>query len=401
MAKAKNNKPGLSAKDKSGLFHYKRRTPSVLLNYVDKKELWITIGKNDSRYFEVVDKVEEAMVISELEYINEDIKKKLILDLVGIEEFNTNALSIKQEDEETKLLSYSMNTFLKKKEANQNPGKTLTQYKAYFEVCKTIIGDINIDTIEDSHIESIKDILNVMPSRGGAKYRGISIEEMVSTTASVKDRLNVTTKNKYLKAFKAVLDHYNSKKGNREYEVPDFELFTDKRDSRKLRNSFNNEEITELNTGEDIFNKISRVYSYTGARLTELKVGTLRKEEGVDVLSLQFNDTDTLVKNTSSLRFIPIHDSIKNDIMEVKALLEKHSTDWLSKLFNNELRRRGFGKHYTMYSLRHTFANKMKRNGIESDITKTLMGHRLEGMLHGVYAEPYSVEQLKEAIDTL
>jgi integrase len=108
-------------------------------------------------------------------------------------------------------------------------------------------------------------------------------------------------------------------------------------------------------------------------------------------------DKTLKLKTRSSYRIIPVHSNVN-----IALLKDLPSKDNLSKKINNLIRTHiSEDKRKVLYSLRHSFATDLKNNKVEPTIISELMGHSHHSMTLDRYAGRYTMDILKEAIQTL
>jgi integrase len=161
---------------------------------------------------------------------------------------------------------------------------------------------------------------------------------------------------------------------------------------------------------------------FTGARIEEicqLHLDDIKQEEGVWVFDITYGDGKK-VKTEAGERFVPIHPFLLNDlkiVQYVESLRQKGETrlfpeltlqrdgysQRVSKWFGRYKRECGIrSSKKVFHSFRHTLIDALKQNGDFNPIMhKELVGHVVDDMTYGRYAEPYKPEKVYEIIKNI
>lgn len=174
---------------------------------------------------------------------------------------------------------------------------------------------------------------------------------------------------------------------------------------------------------DEEFRWISIILLYSGMRPAEvcqLQVSDIRKEGDIDYFSVSEDEAGKYVKNSNSIRYVPIHarlielgwlDYVAN--RKARGLTHLFSykpdnqfDDW-SKSYCIKI-----GKYQTTigmqayqrptsYGFRHTFIDELKQNGIEEIVAAQIVGHANEGMTYGRYGKRFPLAQLQGVVDLI
>jgi integrase len=145
--------------------------------------------------------------------------------------------------------------------------------------------------------------------------------------------------------------------------------------------------------------------AYSGARLEEL---CAMKVEHVTDDALRVMEG----KNENSVRFIPLHSSIRPMVKRLLAtsqdgylitgLLPGGADDkrshYVSKTFGDHLRRHKFPAVLTFHGLRRSFAQRCELVGVTETTAAQLLGHHRQGLSYGLYSPGVEFPQLTEAM---
>lgn len=156
---------------------------------------------------------------------------------------------------------------------------------------------------------------------------------------------------------------------------------------------------------------------YTGMRMNEicqLEVSDIKQQEGIWLIDV--NDlNDKSLKNKSSVRIIPIHQTlIDKGFLNLVRAKSNRIFDKI-KMGNNGTYSYTFSKQFThamqvlglkdervcFHSFRHNFIDGLREAGIDKHIAMKLAGHQGESTIHDSYGFGYSIQSLQEAINKL
>ena len=112
------------------------------------------------------------------------------------------------------------------------------------------------------------------------------------------------------------------------------------------------------------------------------------------------------LKTTSSRRKVPIHSKLidKAILNSLEHLQSTYKQSSVSNTFNNKIINSiDDKKNKVMYGFRHTVATNLKRADVDIDKISEILGHSYTNtsMTKTVYADGYTLNQLKEAIEYL
>ncbi len=144
---------------------------------------------------------------------------------------------------------------------------------------------------------------------------------------------------------------------------------------------------------------------YTGARLNEicqLTIDDILQVDGVQCLKIWDNVEGQSVKNTSSIRLIPIHNELiakgflafvnsksKGRLFPELPLIKGYYSHNASKWFQRRRDSLGLGKGLDAHSFRHTFINELKQLGVSKEIIECIVGHKHNSESFDTYSEQY------------
>jgi integrase len=155
---------------------------------------------------------------------------------------------------------------------------------------------------------------------------------------------------------------------------------------------------------------IPLIMLYSGMRAGEasqLHKDDIKQVDDVWVFSVN-NEKGKAVKNSTSIRFIPIHQKLIDT--GILNLLDS-DTEWLygescitSNIFgyhwNTEYQRIA-GTKANRHSLRHRFIGTLISKDVDANVVSQLAGHTAGSITLGVYSTGFSIQKLQEAVNTL
>lgn len=195
------------------------------------------------------------------------------------------------------------------------------------------------------------------------------------------------------------------------------------------RDAFTDDELAAIFGGDFGDNREARperywipmLMIYTGARneeMAQLHVSDVKEVEGVWCIDINRDTPDKQLKNKFSKRLTPIHPAVieRGFLTHVDAVraagnvhlwpaLTKGERGYnapVSRWFNRRLADLGLKTpKKDSYSLRHTFSNKLKQQGVAEYVIDRLTGHKSEGMSVGRYGKRIDPKPLLEVIRAL
>ncbi|ENG8024844.1 site-specific integrase [Vibrio parahaemolyticus] len=156
---------------------------------------------------------------------------------------------------------------------------------------------------------------------------------------------------------------------------------------------------------------------YTGARLNEicqLTIDDILQVDGVQCLKIWDNVEGQSVKNSSSIRLIPIHNELiakgflsfvdsknKGRLFPELPLVDGYYSTNASKWFSRRRDSLGLGKGLDAHSFRHTFINELKQLGVSKEIIECIVGHKHNSESFDTYSEQYRPSILAPVVNMI
>jgi integrase len=139
----------------------------------------------------------------------------------------------------------------------------------------------------------------------------------------------------------------------------------------------------------------------------------VRQEQGVYVIDV--NRKRGRLKTKNADRLVPIHSAILKELLQLTKGMPAGSNLWglkpngsgvyssaLSKRLNTVLDNAcPEADKLVPYSLRHTFATRLKHADVQESLLDELLGHKVEKLSTGRYGKRYPAEKLKDAVERL
>ncbi|WP_300463518.1 site-specific integrase [Desulfobacula sp.] len=336
-----------------------------------------------------------------------------------------------EEKKETRLISEVVEQYISENVSDGNwKASTLKEYKAHLIQFTEMVGDCPLVDMTHETTRAFFDDLKKIPTnrKKAIAYRDKSIMELLEMEIPKEKLISGKTINNIMTSLSAFYNWCVV----REYMPQDYtrkmRIKIEKR-ADELKDSFTESDLKQLFANLSPYNDnpgqihrwwIPMIGLYTGARLEEisqLHVSDIRQERGVWVFDV--NDLDNKeLKNKSSRRLIPIHNSImKSGFLEYhdKIKVEGHKRlfphlkpmkgkcgHYISRWFSPYLEKLGIktaAHNVSYHSFRHTFITGAKHIGLEESHVSQLVGHATTSITFGRYGKGYDVARLKEIID--
>jgi integrase len=140
--------------------------------------------------------------------------------------------------------------------------------------------------------------------------------------------------------------------------------------------------------------------------ICQLSIQDILQDRGIYFFSLNV-DNDKDIKNTHSIRQVPIHTKLLPDLLEyIKNKPNKLftiSATQFAKDFSKFKTSLGFSSKLVFHSFRHTVSNKLKQAQVDPSIIDEITGHAhsSSGMSLGRYANRYNIGILYSYLEKL
>ena len=292
-------------------------------------------------------------------------------------------------------------------------------------------GDISIGSLTREMSKEFKDHIMKLPKnkRKNPKYRELSFHQILKKNIPQQDKLSRTSINKTLSICSSFMEWSKNDHYVKENLFGGMMLKKDKH-PREETEPFTNKEIRTLFEKKNYFFYtiekrryelywVPLISLFSGLRLgeiTSLYCDNIRKIEGnhrerrwcFDIVEEPLRP-DKRLKNRSSRRIVPIHDTLINlgliEYLEIvkKKLKEQrlffqlpHSESNYNKNVSTFWNRRYLpqlnlkSKRKTFHSIRHTCSNHLKQKGIPTDFIQELLGHTTGKITLERYGDGYN-----------
>lgn len=325
----------------------------------------------------------------------------------------------------------SVNEIIKKYLDDKSPSgrwiiKTKIQVEATLKILQEMYGERPISSLKRDDFTHLRNnVLMKLPARHTMlpKYRRKSIYQVLEMKNIVP--MSPTTINHHLTRVSTFLNwavtngyvscNYATRLCLKQQVRPDEERDVfDKEDLEKMLVA-----LSKLKESEKEFKYwIPLVGIFTGARETEiaqLYMDNFIIHEGIASFDISEKHPDQHIKNIASPRQVPIHPILAQlGFIDFLIGIKKQNAPrpWMHLV----ARRDGYGQSFqrwfsrfkndevttdpkkVFHSLRHTFTNNLKQNGVAESVIAGLVGHSRQSMTFDRYGKPYEPKPLLEAL---
>lgn len=235
--------------------------------------------------------------------------------------------------------------------------------------------------------------------------------EFILKDSEDKPKLSEETINKYMIRVSQFFNYCLENDYLQKNPAINLKVKKNKIDAEKKRESYSFDEVKKIqsviSTTSDEIKIITLMCMYQGMRLNEvcqLTINDIKNINGIYCIDINTKDGKK-VKTSNSIRTIPIHSNIVNDVQNfISSKTDKiFSID--SKKFSEYYRKKIHPQvtsddKKSLYSLRHNFIDSLIQNDVKVEIIASLAGHAQEySITMNTYANKVNVKILKEAIE--
>lgn len=304
--------------------------------------------------------------------------------------------------------------------------KTRIETEAVFKLLIDLLDDVDIQFIDRQMARDLRDRLSQLPPniyKVYPKHTAMQVFKMIASGAIVVTPMSITSVNKYISRLNTIMlyaiqegfvkDNPANGLGIRQKRKPDSE-----------RNAYDSDDIkriiNNLPNNPDAPEKywIPMIAMYSGMRLDEvcqLYTDDIKEIDGVICIDVN-DDKDKKLKTASSKRIIPVHPTLVSlgflhyvETLKVAGMerlwgnLRRREADGYSNAYGKCYQR--FNRHFItkdplkcFHSLRHSFADCLKQQGVQESLIAELIGHSNGSITTGRYGKRYQPKVLLEAV---
>ena len=310
--------------------------------------------------------------------------------------------TIVSDDKPKVKLEVTIEEFLKTKEQTKS---TYQKYKYYLALLSTYCKDNNISNIEDigyNHILQFRDNYLIKQYKNKNTINQVLTHIITFFNYTVKCEYRASNPATDTKLKLSVNEKVNNKR----------ESFKDE-DIKKVFDNINllttNQRTNKPNKYSKEYEIIIKIALYSGMReneILQLTKDDIQRDNDIYFFSLNVND-DKNIKNTHSIRQVPIHPTIKKEILEY--IKDKPNNLFtinqkqFGKDFSKFKTKLGFTNKLVFHSFRHTVSNKLKQALVDPTIIDEITGHAhsTSSMSLGRYANKYNIGILYSYLEKL
>lgn len=423
---------------RNGHYHFRFRTPVDLQGIISQREITKSLKTSSLKTAKVsalpyVIIVKQTVTLLRGRYITaEQAQEKLYTFLKWKPTVQTQSVSdgVKETSSpssDVHLLSEIIKQYISDRQSEWTP-KTSKDISSVFNLIIGLIGDIPIESITRAKAREFKNQLLKLPpnvSKLYPKHSPLEVLKMIdSGKITVKATLSIKSVNKHISRLSWLMT-YCIREGYRpDNPASGMNIKQHKRQDEE-RKAYDKEDIQRiiknLPPKEDKPERywVPLICMYSGMRIDEacqLYKADIVKHQ--DILCFDVNDSkDKKLKNLASRRVIPIHPKlIELGLLEHVDKCHDDGRLWknlkkgkyagysnaLGKWFQ-KFNRRFVTKDSmkTFHSLRHSFADTLKRLLVEKSVVSELLGHADDSMTFGRYGKRYEAKVLLSAISLI
>lgn len=295
------------------------------------------------------------------------------------------------------------------------------------ETLKEFLGDIPVSRIDHARMREYKQALMRLPANRSKmpQYRGKTIPELLRMDIEVP--MSITSVNKYLR-WAGALFRWATRNGfMRSNPAEALRIRQPLRDD-EYRDPFTTQDLEKLFHGKEYLSDshiapytfwVPIIGLFTGARLNEicqLYLDDIYEADGVWIFDFNQNTPDKSLKTKAAKRRVPLHPFLVDDLRlpwyaqslraqghqrlfpELPRKREGYGT-YVSKWFAKYRKRCGVtstGPKKDFHSFRSTVADLLKQQSVETEIIHEVLGHSLQSISLGRYADRYQPKLLLE-----
>ncbi|MGE0108831.1 MAG: site-specific integrase [Bdellovibrionales bacterium] len=306
-------------------------------------------------------------------------------------------------------------------------------YRGQLEMLLDFMGENASLDISVNQVNEYKELLMNLPKymKQKKELNGLSLREIAALPnthpTKIDNLMSPLNVNKYLGVCSVFYEWAVKRQDTQENNFRDVKVSLKKK--KVVRTHFNSEQMQKiyhavLKWKRDEYKWGTLIACFTGARLNEiasLGVEDIKQQNGVWYFDINDEEELKRLKTQNAVRLVPIH----SKLIELGFLdyVERCRKEGHARILHqlNFSKRRGYGRRLgdwfngklldktlhiktpllVFHSLRHTVATKLRRANIEDSLIQHIMGHALDDVLNIHYAQDYTIEQKKEAIEKL
>ncbi|KAA0891647.1 site-specific integrase [Oryzomonas rubra] len=406
---------------RNGFFYYRVVIPNDLKQLFPLREIKQSLGTKDRKIaechaFGIESKVQQAFSILRSGVFSQDTLSQLISSIIQkVTRHSTAQLN----------LSDLISKYIQHHEKEWVP-KSKMEVISECRLLLDIVGNRRIIAITRPLMLELRATLEKLPPNLYKKFPQQSINEILSLSDIVP--MSLTSVNKHIMRMGAVL-RYAVREGLLYRNVAESLMIPVKKSSDEERCAYSDEEIckvitllTNCNSSlKDERKWIALIGIFSGMRQDEICQLYFEDIQKInDVWCFNINDEkDKKLKNISSRRIVPIHlsllklglltyiDNIRGEECErLWPQLTFSKINGYSNLYGKWFQR--FNRKYitqdkrkVFHSFRHSFANKLKQQGVSESLIAELMGHKNHSITMGRYGKKYEIKMLVKTLQKL
>jgi len=399
-------------------YHFRARIPSDLIDIYQRAEYHQSLKTSDGRTARAV----ASQIRNKLESDFQRIRLGRMSGLDDRELSEAFCSTVNSSSSKPVMrLSQLIESYLDDRSKHVQP-RTLLIIRHAFSLLILIIGDVCLNQLDRPTCRRFRDTLLRLPPRCLQKHRGRSVEQIIAVG---EKPMHPKTVNKNIQFVSAMLKWAEREELIDRNPASGLSVSINKKASSE-RKAYSQDELlslfsdwpNELDNPEEIWIPIVSLYS--GLRLEEIcqlrccDIAKIEKHHFIEVTS-----GAGLLKSPKAERIVPVHPALANlgflnfcndrNRVGEERLWPNLKTDRygkfssaFSKWFGRHKRSKGINDRLlTFHSLRHTFIDELKQNGVHEPVIAELAGHEIGSITLDRYGKDYRTTILIEAVGKL
>jgi integrase len=272
--------------------------------------------------------------------------------------------------------------------------------------------NMDVNELSQKNLMDFTNMLFQIPNRLTLmkQFKDKNLDYIISNSKTL-EKLSITTINKYILRINQFLTYC------KKMDYIQKELIIDKINDKKIEKSRDEYDENELKRIIENLSNISqenalviKIAMYSGMRLNEiiqLTKNDIKQENDIFYFDVNSED-EKRIKNQTSIRRVPIHDYILDEIIDYMKSKESNLFSMDAKQYSKWYRTK-FNRLYitkdekkVFHSFRHGFVNQLIQKNVRGEHIASVVGHAQElSITFNTYGNKINLKILKDVIDKI